>query len=772
MFSGSLSAQTLYFQEDFGQWVGSPEAPPAWTTLSANNCAAGNACYWGPSDAFDPLLVPAPSGPDGAGGYARAASSQLGLGQAPSLLSPPIDLSQIDTAAPLTFHISLINPSTQPVDGDGIQVSFSSNGGNTWSVQLLDFNAYTSWTEKVLPVPVAFRTSSFRIRFDALGNYSSGEIGLDALVVQDTTPVCAAIPTQISLTGATQVCRDQASDWVYFSPQQSSAADYAFLLTDPAQQLITVIPGDSLDFNELPPAQYRVYGISYSGSLQAVPGLPISTVEGSLCHHLSTNHAQVEVRAVTGALSATSDYNGAAISTYGASDGTLTVLGQGGTAPYSYLWQTQPPQSGPTATNLSAGSYAVQITDATGCAGTALFMLQQPDSLTVTISQPDSSQIRCEGDSAGTLAATVSGGVPPYTYAWSGSGQQGPTLSSLPAGSYSLVVSDANGALAVASYHMESPPPLAATVALSPPACGEGSDGSLQLSVSGGHAPYAYSWAHGPETAVLEGLPAGPYVCTVTDAYGCTLAVQATLPAAEPLVVDMLAVDPACGEEKGWLAAQASGGVPPYQYAWAHGDTGAEIFDLPAGIYTLHVTDEQGCEKVYDAILDARVDLQAEAEVVPDNGQRSGEIALVLTGGLPPYVVTWADSAQGQTRQGLAEGTYSARVSDAQGCETELLIEVPATETLECLQVHMGFSPNGDGVNDRWVIPCLERFPENELTIVSRWGQEVYFQENYQNDWDGTAAGQALPAGTYYYLLKLNGPTDRRFFKGTLSLIR
>ena len=772
IFSGGLAGQTLFFQEDFAQWAGQPAVPAGWTALPANNCLPGGTCYWGAQDAFDPSQMPATIGCD-AGGYARAATTQLGLGQAPSLLSPDIDLSACSPGAPLSLHLCLINPSTQAVDGDGVQVAFSGDGGSTWSVQLIDFNAYPVWTELVLPVPPQFRTDAFRLRFDALANFSSGEIGIDALVLQDTTPVCLAQPPLLAAMGDTSICRDNVPDWVHFSLTQPQAASHAFLLTDLAAQLISVLPGDSLDFNELPPAQYRVYGIAYSGTLQATPGLPISTVEGSVCHFLSPNYAQVRVRKVTAQVSAATDYHGAAISTYGAQDGALQAQGVGGHAPYTFAWQTQPPQSGPLATGLGAGTYWVEVTDASGCPGVANFTLTQPDSLWVQVSQPDSSALRCAGDATGVLAATVHGGVAPFTYAWSGTGQQGPVVTGLDARTYSLVVSDANGALAVATYTLAAPPPLIAAVAATPPRCSGGTDGEVTLSVTGGQAPYALVWDHGSQGDRLTGLPAGAYRCTITDAAGCQAEALATLEAAPPLTVTVVTFDPDCADStSGWLAAEASGGVPPYQYAWAQGDTGAEVFNLPSGDYTLTLQDARGCVVTAAARLEAPVPLRITPQLTPDQGQGDGAIELAVTGGAPPYTVVWDDSLTGLARAGLVAGLYGAAVSDAQGCTVRVTVDLPASETLECLKVHMGFSPNGDGVNDRWVIPCLERFPENELTVYSRWGQEVFFQANYQNDWDGTTAGQALPAGTYYYLLKLNGSTDRRLFKGTLSLIR
>ncbi|MEM6803878.1 MAG: gliding motility-associated C-terminal domain-containing protein, partial [Bacteroidota bacterium] len=78
----------------------------------------------------------------------------------------------------------------------------------------------------------------------------------------------------------------------------------------------------------------------------------------------------------------------------------------------------------------------------------------------------------------------------------------------------------------------------------------------------------------------------------------------------------------------------------------------------------------------------------------------------------------------------------------------------------------------GDGINDEFVFPCLRFFPENEIQIVNRWGQELFYQANYDNSWQGISRGKALAEGTYFYIITIHSPDGRSVHKGSVSIIR
>lgn len=115
--------------------------------------------------------------------------------------------------------------------------------------------------------------------------------------------------------------------------------------------------------------------------------------------------------------------------------------------------------------------------------------------------------------------------------------------------------------------------------------------------------------------------------------------------------------------------------------------------------------------------------------------------------------------------------TYYLNVSDELGCSAADSVTVTVVDELDCLSTNVGFSPNDDGVNDVWVIECIEFF-STELQVYNRWGQLVFEATNYGNNWDGTFKGKPLPDGTYYYILTVRDTPGRNVFKGTVTIIR
>ena len=100
-------------------------------------------------------------------------------------------------------------------------------------------------------------------------------------------------------------------------------------------------------------------------------------------------------------------------------------------------------------------------------------------------------------------------------------------------------------------------------------------------------------------------------------------------------------------------------------------------------------------------------------------------------------------------------------------------MRVTVENQLSCLKPDEGVTPNGDAINDVWVIECLQYFPDNQVEIYNRWGQQVFLEKGYTNKYDGTINGGTLPDGTYYYIVKIfNTDAPRNVYKGTLTILR
>ncbi|MEZ4826479.1 MAG: gliding motility-associated C-terminal domain-containing protein [Bacteroidia bacterium] len=777
-FTGTtLRAQTILFSEDFETWNGSLTCLPGWNCATTPACTAGLACNWGRNDIFGSQGQPSAADCSGAGFYARCHSSQMIFGDIPAISSPPINLSGIPASDPVALTFCFINAGAQIVDSDGFQVSFSNDGGTTWQAYYLDFNVYNAWTNLSVPVPGTFRSSNFRFRIEGVANQASADMGIDDLSLVNNAIPCNAQPSVISVSGSGKICRDSTADVRTFSQTGSTSNNYVYVITDTAGIVHSVIAGNTFDFNELAPAQYEVRGVSYDGLITANAGKSMDSISATVCHVISANYLTFVVTEITATAFVVSDYNGAAISRYGGRDGAVMVTTSGGSGALSYLWNTQPPQTTSTAIGLGAGEYHVSVSDTSGCHAGATVSLSQPDSLLISLqisSDYHGTAISCTGASDGTVQVQVTGGISPYTYQWAHNTQlSGNTAAGLGAGTYTVTVRDANGAEKTDTVLLHDPLPVTLTHTISQLKCASQADGSIAVHATGGVAPYSYNWDHGPSTPAVEGLSSGSYRCQVTDANGCQASSTFVIEDKLPMQIEGIVSNNICfGAADGYIGINILGGTAPYFYRWSSGAEVSDLFGLTAGSYTLTVADSVGCTATESFTIQEPQPWQVDIFTRPDNGKSVGSAQAVVSGGVPPYQYSWTTGDTGATVSGLLAGSYALKITDANGCEWSQSFEIDPSDRPECLEIHTGFSPNGDGINETWHIPCLTYFPDNKITVVNRWGQELFSAQGYDNSWGGTTNGQPLPDGTYFYIIEIQTNNNRRQFKGTVNIIR
>ncbi len=302
----------------------------------------------------------------------------------------------------------------------------------------------------------------------------------------------------------------------------------------------------------------------------------------------------------------------------GLSTGSISMGITGGTAPYNYNWSRVSPAGtgmgvGTTISGLSAGTYNVTVTATGGCTGTFTALVSQPTVLTATRTFTN---YLCFGQT-GSINLTAAGGTPGYTYDWTD--LAGPSnsedRSGLTAGTYTVSVTDANGCIASTSATITGPAtaitPSATMVNVS---CFGGTNGSVDLSVTGGTPGYTYLWSTSATSQDISGLAAGTYIVTVTDLNGCTATLSKTItqPTA-PIAVVVAKMDPTCPpggtpplNANGTIDLTVSGGTGPYTYDWADvaGPSNSEDrTGLAAGTYMVTVTDANGCTAMVSVTL-------------------------------------------------------------------------------------------------------------------------------------------------------------------------
>ncbi|KAF2514954.1 T9SS type A sorting domain-containing protein [Flavobacterium foetidum] len=360
--------------------------------------------------------------------------------------------------------------------------------------------------------------------------------------------------------------------------------------------------------------------------------------------------------------------------------GEAGVIPAGGTTPYTYLWSDG--QTTATATGLLAGNYSVMVTDSNGCIISRNFTITTTNTLVATTSQTN---VLCNGQNTGSASVVPSGAAGPFTYAWSPSGGTADTATGLAAGNYSVTITAANGCSIVKNFTITQPTAINITPSQTNITCNGGSNGSATVSVTGGTGSYTYLWApSGGTAATATGLAAGTYTVTVTDANLCQKTQSFTITQPAPMVTTVTQTNVSCNAgSNGSATVSVTGGTGVYTYSWApFGGTAATATGLSAGTYTVTITDANGCIATQSVTITEPLVLTASSVTtdVTCNGANDGTATVSATGGTGTYTYSWAPSGgTAATATGLAPGTYTATVTDANGCFTTQTVTILTT---------------------------------------------------------------------------------------------
>lgn len=372
------------------------------------------------------------------------------------------------------------------------------------------------------------------------------------------------------------------------------------------------------------------------------------------------------------------------LSCFGGADGNVVSSITGGTAPYVYQWNNNLGTS-PNLLNVPSGRYTTTVTDAQGCQAIATITLEEPDPLFASISTIDPT---CAGGADGTATVSPTGGTAPYSFVWSSGSGNNATATNLPQGSYIVTVTDNNGCQYVDSFQLVDPQPLGVTAAITDVSCNGLQDGAIDIEVSGGQAPYTYSWLAGlPSTQDQSGLFAGRYSVTVTDANGCSETLVVTV--VEPTVISLSAnaTNPSCfGGSDGAIDLTATGGTGAFHYLWSDGTLLEDPANLPAGTHSVTVTDGSGCTASLDVTLGEPTRMQVNHQVIDVNdcfGDCEADINLVVTGGSPSYTFAW-DQGLGTVEDPMdvCAGVYLVTVTDSKGCRVTHPVTITQPDSL------------------------------------------------------------------------------------------
>ncbi len=308
--------------------------------------------------------------------------------------------------------------------------------------------------------------------------------------------------------------------------------------------------------------------------------------------------------------------------------------------------------------------------------------------------------------------------------------------------------------------------------------CNGAQNGTINISVLNAEAAYTVTWSNGDTGQIITGLSGGTYIVSVSEVDRCAFTDTFTVLEPTPLRVDIAKANATCyGAHNGQIQLKPLGGTPPYTYSWSDSSVTGQSFHLDSGTYFFTVTDANGC-------------FVSDSENITQPPRA-------------PYAVAGVDTMIWKTDtiqlNGFLGASYSWTPTDFLSCrdcsnpyawpDTNITYYLTITDTIGCLTydsvrifvrdkpfplffIPNVITPNGDGFNDVWFIRDLEGYPDNSVRIVNRWGDQVFEQSPYQNNWGGTYNGEKLPGGTYYYILIIQNNGQEMKFDGPLTVIR
>lgn len=310
------------------------------------------------------------------------------------------------------------------------------------------------------------------------------------------------------------------------------------------------------------------------------------------------------------------------------------------------------------------------------------------------------------------------------------------------------------------------------TSVIQPISCKSGSNGAATVTVTGGPGPYFYNWLTTPPqtSATVTNLSAGTYVVNVASINACSISDTVMLTEPDSLKIQAQIENEICGNGIGSITISVSGGTPMYAYQWSTGSVSKDLEPIGAGVYTLKLTDANGCVLNSTPLNVENIVRQVAVNIGQDTFICPGTPLILDPGSFSSYL--WQDGSINRTQTVLASGTYSVQVTDSSGCIGSASRKV----TVDCSDIYFpgAFTPNQDGLNDTYgPAGNLSGVSRYSLKIFNRFGQLVFFSKDPNERWDGIFKGRLADTQGFIWMASyfVNG-RDSGIKKGNFLLIR
>ena len=470
----------------------------------------------------------------------------------------------------------------------------------------------------------------------------------------------------------------------------------------------------------------------------------------------------------------------------GLKNGQLTLNLKGGTAPFAYVnsdgstggFISQTYSIG----NLGKGNYTVNVTDANNCSATLPYTINEPDKLTDTLI----TQLGSCGYANGKVVVMAGGGTLGYSFKWSNGrstlNAKSDSFNLLATGNYTITVMDKNGCtvMGYTSLYNGVRPEIFELNKIDV-SCEGKQDGSIEIAVKSGTAPYTYTWNNHQFTAKDSNLTKGAYTVTVADNNNCTATSAFTIGQPFTLKVNVTAVDTSCLPNHGLLNCAINGGTPPYRYKWNNGSLFNTISHLSPGTYSITITDANQCSGTSMGNIVDHTLPKAAISASKTTIEEGESVNLFASGGVfynwSPGDILSCIACPNPIAVPLSTTSFKVIVADSMGCidsaKVEVNVKAQCLGNTDDVFIANVFSPNHDGKND--VLHILGNGIDHiAWTIFDRWGNQVFYTEDQKYGWDGSFENKPMPDGTYMYILKAVCKKNQKAieFNGNVSIIR
>ncbi len=367
-------------------------------------------------------------------------------------------------------------------------------------------------------------------------------------------------------------------------------------------------------------------------------------------------------------------------SCFGGNNAGANITAAGGTGPYTFAWTPAAANttSGNTnsGTGLSAGAYSIVVTDANGCSITHPINVTEPPQLTATATSIPSS---CN-QSNGSVSVTTAGGTGVPTVVWTPGGYTTTTVSNLAAGTYNVVVTDANGCTTNATTTVAPSANMTVTTAFTDLVCFGDNSGTASVTVTGNTGLVTYVWTPNvSSTNSATNLAAGTYIVDASDPNGCSTSSTITITEPPQLTTAVGGFNVSCfGVCDGQIVVIPTGGTGNYTFAWSNLCNQPSCTTICAGTYNVLVTDQNGCTSSgTTTVTEPPQILITSSYDTAHCGQADGNAYVNATGGTGLISYTWLPSnITGATLANIVGGNYDVVVADANGCADTITVNV------------------------------------------------------------------------------------------------